>query len=625
MIWYSPNVFGKAWLGYVYPGGLPEHADMDKTPFVLSGLTALVTMYLLNQAQLYFAIVTVVDAIELAAVMSVFVMAQSIPNYVFGGKSLDELAFFFKAGMEARTVTATKANEASSPAHTIFTLYVTRRQELPDGEVLSLMTKLTFADLAGTQREYAKRKGLDAVRHENDGTSAAQERERRKINLALQTLGLVIHSLATGREPPYRQSVLSMLLSQSLGGNSKTFFLATVLPTNLKLSLRTLKDAEFVMRIRNNAVRGVMAAGGGAFLTARVHIPAALPPLSMAAAWSLIADANRLLEAIGEPLTFSLEPHDEVSLRYPYAVRASCTRALLHAHYDPDSFETALQTLHLLHDGAAPTLNAFGARGSRIFHPAFPFYLAPERTEIGRLAIDVSHVVASSSRTSKLVSGTFARAGLAIAALVHIDPTSVRSGHAAAASTKPEPPALAHARITDAELASISPLGVCHEPLADALRAEGTADLEPGAHATLHIRIPALEQVPGRATASLVIHATLGSTCAESLPALPHCWQSGDAFDGMIALPVRLDETWFDATARRPAPHHILHLAVTGTRPIADLIPPACTPQTETSSVPAPDPASDRATAYTAVLSIYDALRGPAAVLDARQGANDQL
>ena len=90
MIWYSPNVFGKAWLGYVNPGGLPEHADMDKTPFVLSGLTALVTMYLLNQAQLYFAIVTVVDAIELAAVMSVFVMAQSIPNYVFGGKSLGQ-------------------------------------------------------------------------------------------------------------------------------------------------------------------------------------------------------------------------------------------------------------------------------------------------------------------------------------------------------------------------------------------------------------------------------------------------------------------------------------------------------------------------------------------------------
>ena len=481
--------------------------------------------------------------------------------------SLDELEFFFHAGMEARTMAKTATNQASSPAHTIFTIYLTRTHTSPDGEVLTLMNKLTFADLAGTQREYIKRTGLDAVRHENDGSEASNERERRKINLALQTLGVVIHNLAINHDPPYRQSKLSMLLAQSLGGNSKTFFIATVLPTNLKLSLRTLKDAEFAMMIQNKAVRSVFGAGSGAFLSGK-RGNLEYPPLTMGEAWDLIIASNAAMTDLGEPLSFSLIPNDDVSLRYTYAVAAHNNHATLSALYDPDEFEMRFRTLELAQDRDA--LQIYGHPGARWRHPGFPFYIPPPKQLIASLYIDASGLVAASSRTTKVVAATFSTPSssssttesLSLSVVAYLDPVSLRP----AAPKKMARTLAPSTPIPASDFASTGPLSPSAAELADAVRNDASGlDVTPGTHATLRIHFPAFESVPSSLpSSSLQVYASLpDSPGVHSQSSLPSPWAPGDAFDGTVSLPVVLSPAWFDDSHVHP-----LTLAIYGSLPL---------------------------------------------------------
>ncbi|KAJ3606514.1 hypothetical protein NHX12_026035 [Muraenolepis orangiensis] len=155
-------------------------------------------------------------------------------------------------GNKSRTVAATNMNEESSRSHAVFNIILTHTvldpQSGTQGEKVS---KLSLVDLAGSERA--------------GKTGAAGERlkEGSNINRSLSTLGLVISALAeqgAGRNKnkfvPYRDSVLTWLLKDSLGGNSRTAMIATVSPAadNYEETLSTLRYADRAKSIVNHAV-----------------------------------------------------------------------------------------------------------------------------------------------------------------------------------------------------------------------------------------------------------------------------------------------------------------------------------------------------------------------------------
>ena len=155
-------------------------------------------------------------------------------------------------GNKSRTVAATNMNNESSRSHAVFSLVLT--STLTDdltGVTGEKVSRISLVDLAGSER---------AVK-----TGAVGERlkEGSNINKSLTTLGLVISKLAdssSGKSKdtfiPYRDSTLTWLLKDNLGGNSKTVMLATVSPAadNYEETLSTLRYAERAKRIVNHAV-----------------------------------------------------------------------------------------------------------------------------------------------------------------------------------------------------------------------------------------------------------------------------------------------------------------------------------------------------------------------------------
>uniref|UniRef100_A0A8C6V2S5 Kinesin family member 13Bb n=1 Tax=Neogobius melanostomus TaxID=47308 RepID=A0A8C6V2S5_9GOBI len=153
-------------------------------------------------------------------------------------------------GNKSRTVAATNMNEESSRSHAVFNIILTHTlRDLKSGTSGEKVSKLSLVDLAGSERATK--------------TGAAGERlkEGSNINKSLSTLGLVISALAdqgAGRSKfvPYRDSVLTWLLKDSLGGNSRTAMVATVSPSadNYDETLSTLRYADRAKSIVNHAV-----------------------------------------------------------------------------------------------------------------------------------------------------------------------------------------------------------------------------------------------------------------------------------------------------------------------------------------------------------------------------------
>nr|XP_043904776.1 kinesin-like protein KIF13B isoform X1 [Solea senegalensis] len=153
-------------------------------------------------------------------------------------------------GNKSRTVAATNMNEESSRSHAVFNIILTHTlMDLQSGTSGEKVSKLSLVDLAGSERA-AK-------------TGAAGERlkEGSNINKSLSTLGLVISALAdqgAGKTKfvPYRDSVLTWLLKDSLGGNSRTAMVATISPSadNYDETLSTLRYADRAKNIVNHAV-----------------------------------------------------------------------------------------------------------------------------------------------------------------------------------------------------------------------------------------------------------------------------------------------------------------------------------------------------------------------------------
>ncbi|KAK0210776.1 kinesin 2 [Desarmillaria ectypa] len=155
--------------------------------------------------------------------------------------SADALALLTK-GSDRRQVAATKFNDHSSRSHSIFSITVHTKENGVVGEDLLKIGKLNLVDLAGS---------------ENIGRSGAQNaraREAGMINQSLLTLGRVINALVdNAQHVPYRESKLTRLLQDSLGGRTKTCIIATVSParSNIEETLSTLDYAMRAKSIRN--------------------------------------------------------------------------------------------------------------------------------------------------------------------------------------------------------------------------------------------------------------------------------------------------------------------------------------------------------------------------------------
>jgi kinesin family protein 11 len=145
-------------------------------------------------------------------------------------------------GSHKRQVAATKCNDLSSRSHTVFTITVYMKRVSDSGEDYVSSGKLNLVDLAGS---------------ENIGRSGAENKravEAGLINKSLLTLGRVINALVDrGSHIPYRESKLTRLLQDSLGGRTKTCIIATVSPakSNLEETISTLDYAFRAKNIRN--------------------------------------------------------------------------------------------------------------------------------------------------------------------------------------------------------------------------------------------------------------------------------------------------------------------------------------------------------------------------------------
>ncbi|KAG5505456.1 hypothetical protein GH5_03482 [Leishmania sp. Ghana 2012 LV757] len=160
---------------------------------------------------------------------------------------------YLLSGLRDRATAETNMNEHSSRSHAILQLHITKVMADADEVTGSVVTrtrmcKVNMVDLAGSERL------------SQSGVSGNRFEEAKNINLSLSTLGRVIQQLSekqTGKNviPAYRDSVLTWLLSDSLGGNSKTVMLATVAPSAYcyQQTLNTLRFAGVAKKVVNVA------------------------------------------------------------------------------------------------------------------------------------------------------------------------------------------------------------------------------------------------------------------------------------------------------------------------------------------------------------------------------------
>ncbi|KAM4732979.1 LOW QUALITY PROTEIN: kinesin-like protein KIF3A [Anableps anableps] len=143
------------------------------------------------------------------------------------------------------SVGATNMNEHSSRSHAIFTITIECSEKGVDGNQHVRMGKLHLVDLAGSERQG------------KTGATGQRLKEATKINLSLSTLGNVISALVDGKSThvPYRNSKLTRLLQDSLGGNSKTMMCANIGPAdyNYDETISTLRYANRAKNIKNKA------------------------------------------------------------------------------------------------------------------------------------------------------------------------------------------------------------------------------------------------------------------------------------------------------------------------------------------------------------------------------------
>ncbi|KAL3845048.1 hypothetical protein ACJIZ3_002451 [Penstemon smallii] len=159
--------------------------------------------------------------------------------------SYEELRSIIERGSEQRHTTGTLMNEQSSRSHLILSVVI----ESTNLQTQSVARgKLSFVDLAGSERV------------KKSGSEGSKLKEAQSINKSLSALGDVIGALATGNQHiPYRNHKLTMLMSDSLGGNAKTLMFVNLSPaeSNLDETYNSLTYASRVRSIVNDPSKNV--------------------------------------------------------------------------------------------------------------------------------------------------------------------------------------------------------------------------------------------------------------------------------------------------------------------------------------------------------------------------------
>ncbi|XP_048055635.1 kinesin-like protein KIF1A isoform X16 [Megalobrama amblycephala] len=173
--------------------------------------------------------------------------------------SYNDIQDLMDSGNKARTVAATNMNETSSRSHAVFNIIFTqKRHDSETDNTSEKVSKISLVDLAGSERA------------DSTGAKGTRLKEGANINKSLTTLGKVISALAevdSGSNKnkkkkkvesfiPYRDSVLTWLLRENLGGNSRTAMVAALSPADINYdeTLSTLRYADRAKQIRCNAV-----------------------------------------------------------------------------------------------------------------------------------------------------------------------------------------------------------------------------------------------------------------------------------------------------------------------------------------------------------------------------------
>ena len=158
-------------------------------------------------------------------------------------KSPEDMHKVFVEGNVNRHVGATNMNEHSSRSHSVFTITVESSEIDEKGENHIKAGKLNIVDLAGSERQ------------SKTGATGERLKEATKINLSLSTLCHTISSLTDPKCTyiPYRDSKLTRILQDSLGGNTKTVMIANIGPAdyNVDETLSTLRYASRAKHIQN--------------------------------------------------------------------------------------------------------------------------------------------------------------------------------------------------------------------------------------------------------------------------------------------------------------------------------------------------------------------------------------
>ncbi|NXA41354.1 KIF1B protein, partial [Eudromia elegans] len=175
--------------------------------------------------------------------------------------SYNDIQDLMDSGNKARTVAATNMNETSSRSHAVFNIIFTQKRHDAETDITTeKVSKISLVDLAGSERA------------DSTGAKGTRLKEGANINKSLTTLGKVISALAemvggwgeAGANKkkkktdfiPYRDSVLTWLLRENLGGNSRTAMVAALSPADINYdeTLSTLRYADRAKQIRCNAV-----------------------------------------------------------------------------------------------------------------------------------------------------------------------------------------------------------------------------------------------------------------------------------------------------------------------------------------------------------------------------------
>jgi len=173
-------------------------------------------------------------------------------------RNYSDIMRLMSMGDASRTVASTKMNDTSSRSHAVFTIMLKQiHADMATDETTERTARIRLVDLAGSERAKATE------------ATGQRLREGSNINKSLTTLGRVIAALASDSQTtgqsisprkrtkeivPYRDSILTWLLKDSLGGNSKTAMIACISPSDYDETLSTLRYADQAKQIRTRAI-----------------------------------------------------------------------------------------------------------------------------------------------------------------------------------------------------------------------------------------------------------------------------------------------------------------------------------------------------------------------------------